>query len=199
MRGVVRWAYGIGVTDLQAKALARSNWKRLKLAMTRGRPISRAFAIIEKMAREEPSASKQTKDPEALSQVRLEDMEGLRRSEGVGARSCARARRLARGDDLLGRRRQGNAAVGSARDGQDNVRPRARRLMPCQADRHFVRQAAGEGISQRLPEGHAEELQGKDAAPAILFIDEVDAFGSRDGAQGSNASYDIKAINGLLE
>lgn len=36
-------------------------------------------------------------------------------------------------------------------------------------------------------------------APAILFIDELDAFGSRDGAAGSNASYYIKAINGLLE
>jgi SpoVK/Ycf46/Vps4 family AAA+-type ATPase len=39
----------------------------------------------------------------------------------------------------------------------------------------------------------------RDAAPAILFIDEIDAFGSRDDAQGNNASYDIKAINGLLE
>ncbi|WP_234716830.1 AAA family ATPase [Ensifer adhaerens] len=41
--------------------------------------------------------------------------------------------------------------------------------------------------------------EAKDAAPTILFIDELDAFGSRDGAAGSNASYDIKAINGLLE
>ncbi|CAN7291821.1 AAA family ATPase [Pararhizobium sp. LjRoot235] len=41
--------------------------------------------------------------------------------------------------------------------------------------------------------------EARDAAPAILFIDEIDAFGSRDDAQGSNASYDIKAINGLLE
>lgn len=41
--------------------------------------------------------------------------------------------------------------------------------------------------------------EAKDAAPAILFIDEIDAFGSRDDAEGNNASYDIKAINGLLE
>lgn len=39
----------------------------------------------------------------------------------------------------------------------------------------------------------------KAAAPTILFIDELDAFGSRDGAEGSNASYDIKTITALLE
>lgn len=76
VRGVVRWAYGIGVTEQQAESLAKSNWKRLKLAMTRGRPISRVFAVLEKMSQEEPSAPKQTKDPEALSEIRLEDMEG---------------------------------------------------------------------------------------------------------------------------
>lgn len=39
----------------------------------------------------------------------------------------------------------------------------------------------------------------KNSAPAILFLDEIDAFGVRDRTAGSNASYDIKAINGLLE
>ncbi|WP_338810398.1 hypothetical protein V2V90_16355 [Agrobacterium leguminum] len=44
--------------------------------MTRGRPISRVFAALEKMAQEEPSAPKQAKDPEALSDIRLEAVEG---------------------------------------------------------------------------------------------------------------------------
>ncbi|WP_457585346.1 hypothetical protein [Ensifer canadensis] len=68
--------YGIGVTEQQAEALAKSNWKRLKLAMTRGRRISRVFAVLEKMAQEELSAPKQAKDPEAFAQIRLEDVEG---------------------------------------------------------------------------------------------------------------------------
>ncbi|MDP9811260.1 hypothetical protein J2W42_004123 [Rhizobium tibeticum] len=52
VRGVVRWAYGISVSEQQAATLANSNWKRLKLAMTRGRPISRVFSALEKMARQ---------------------------------------------------------------------------------------------------------------------------------------------------
>ena len=36
-------------------------------------------------------------------------------------------------------------------------------------------------------------------APGILFIDEIDAFGSRDNVSTQNESYDTKAINGLLE
>lgn len=37
------------------------------------------------------------------------------------------------------------------------------------------------------------------AAPCILFIDEFDAIGDRNISSGENHSYDIKAINGLLE
>lgn len=37
------------------------------------------------------------------------------------------------------------------------------------------------------------------SAPCILFIDEFDAIGDRNLFAGENQSYDIKAINGLLE
>ncbi len=38
-----------------------------------------------------------------------------------------------------------------------------------------------------------------DAAPAILFLDEFDSFGSRKLLKGNNASYGIQVINALLE
>lgn len=36
-------------------------------------------------------------------------------------------------------------------------------------------------------------------APCVLFIDEFDSAGDRNGSDSDNASYDVKAINGLLE
>lgn len=37
------------------------------------------------------------------------------------------------------------------------------------------------------------------AAPAILFIDEFDSFGSRENLRGDNAAYGLQVINALLE
>lgn len=200
VRGVVRWAYGISVTEQQAEALARSNWKRLKLAMTRGRPISRVFAIIEKMAREEPSASKQTKDPEALSEVRLEDMEGYGEAKEWGlelARDLADWRAGAiswedvdKGVLLSGPPGTGKTMFARALAASCHVKLIATSYAKWQAKGY---------LNDFLKAMQKSFKEAKDAAPAILFIDEVDAFGSRDGAQGGNASYDIKAINGLLE
>ncbi|MGU3401328.1 AAA family ATPase [Brucellaceae bacterium D45D] len=39
----------------------------------------------------------------------------------------------------------------------------------------------------------------KKAAPCILFIDEFDSAGDRNSGDSDNRSYDVKAINGLLE
>ena len=39
----------------------------------------------------------------------------------------------------------------------------------------------------------------KKKAPCILFIDEFDSAGDRNSRDSDNASYDVKAINGLLE
>lgn len=39
----------------------------------------------------------------------------------------------------------------------------------------------------------------KKKAPCILFIDEFDSAGDRNSRDSENASYDVKAINGLLE
>jgi len=75
VRGVVRWAYGIGVTERQAETLAKSNWKRLKLAIARGRPISRVFRILEKMADGE-TAESLPKDSSAKGEIRPKSLAG---------------------------------------------------------------------------------------------------------------------------
>ncbi|MCF3638848.1 AAA family ATPase [Rhizobium sp. TRM95111] len=200
VRGVVRWAYGIGVTEQQAESLAKSNWKRLKLAMTRGRPISRVFAVLEKMAQEEPSAPKQAKDPEALSDIRLEDMEGYGEAKEWGlelARDLAdwRAGTISWEDVDKGVLLSGPPGTGKTMFARALAASCHVKLI---ATSYAKWQARGY-LNDFLKAMQKSFKEARDAAPAILFIDEIDAFGSRDDAQGSNASYDIKAINGLLE
>lgn len=200
VRGVVRWAYGIAVTERQAEALARTNWKRLKLAMTRGRPISRVFAILEKMSHEEPSAPKQAKDRETLSEIRLEDMEGYGEAKEWGlelARDLADWRGgtitwddVDKGVLLSGPPGTGKTMFACALAASCRVKLIATSYAKWQAKGY---------LNDFLKAMQKSFKEARDAAPAILFIDEIDAFGSRDDAQGSNASYDIKAINGLLE
>ncbi|ASP68625.1 AAA family ATPase [Sinorhizobium meliloti] len=199
VRGVVRWAYGIGVTDQQAESLTNSNWKRLKLAMTRGRPISRVFAVLEKMAQEEPSAPRQ-KDPEALSDIRLEDMEGYGEAKEWGlelARDLAdwRTGTISWEDVDKGVLLSGPPGTGKTMFARVLAASCQVKLI---ATSYAKWQAKGY-LNDFLKAMQKSFKEARDAAPAILFVDEIDAFGSRDDAQGSNASYDIKAINGLLE
>lgn len=75
VRGVVRWRYKTTVTEKQAEALIICDWRRLKLAMTWGRPMSRVLSVVEKMALSAaPMVPKRA--GEALLDVNLEDMEG---------------------------------------------------------------------------------------------------------------------------
>ncbi|RVE98900.1 AAA family ATPase [Sinorhizobium meliloti] len=195
VRGVVRWAYGIGVTDQQAESLTNSNWKRLKLAMTRGRPISRVFAVLEKMAQEEPSAPRQ-KDPEALSDIRLEDMEGYGEAKEWGLEL---ARDLA--DWRTGTISWEDVDKGVLLSGPPGTgKTMFARVLAASCQVKLIAKWQAKGyLNDFLKAMQKSFKEARDAAPAILFVDEIDAFGSRDDAQGSNASYDIKAINGLLE
>ncbi|CDZ35642.1 Putative ATP-dependent hydrolase protein [Neorhizobium galegae bv. officinalis] len=200
VRGVVRWAYKVSVTEGQAEALATCDWKRLKLAMTRGRPISRVLSVIEKMAATEPAEQKPARDPEALSDIRLEDMFGYGEAKLWGldlARDLDdwRAGTISwddvdRGILLSGRPGVGKTIFARALSASCNVKLITASYAKWQAKGY---------LNDFLKAMQQSFKEAKQYAPAILFIDEIDAFGSRDAATGSNASYDIKAINGLLE
>ncbi|CAN7476055.1 AAA family ATPase [Rhizobium sp. LjRoot98] len=188
VRGVVRWAYGIGVTEQQAESLAKSNWKRLKLAMTRGRPISRVFAILEKMSQEEPSAPRQTKDPEALSDIRLEEMEGYGEAKEWGlelAHDLAdwRAGAITWEDVDKGVLLSGPPGTGKTMFARALAASCRVKLI---ATSYAKWQAKGY-LNDFLKAMQKNFKEARDAAPAILFIDEVDAFGSRDDAHASDS------------
>lgn len=199
VRGVVRWAYRQTVTERQAEIIAASNWKRLKLAMTRGRPISRIFSILEKMADAE-KAEAVSKDSSAKDELCLENLAGYGEAKDWGldlARDLAdwRAGTISWDDVDKGVLLSGPSGTGKTMFARALAATCAVKLIATS----YARWQAKGYLNDFLKAMQKSFREAKDAAPTILFIDELDAFGSRDGAEGSNASYDIKAINGLLE
>lgn len=199
VRGVVRWAYGHTVSEQQAEIIANSNWKRLKLAMTRGRPISRVFSILEKMAKTEP-VKMRPMDSAGVSDISLEDLAGYGEAKDWGldlARDLTdwRAGTISWEDVDKGVLLSGPPGTGKTMFARTLAATCDVKLI---ATSYAKWQAKGY-LNDFLKAMQRSFKDAKDAAPTILFIDELDAFGSRDGAAGSNASYDIKAINGLLE
>lgn len=199
VRGVVRWAYGIGVSEQQAEIIANSNWKRLKLAMTRGRPIARVFSILEKMANTEP-VKPRPKERTSAAAIPLEDLAGYGEAKEWGldlARDIAdwRAGTITWEDVDKGVLLSGPPGTGKTMFARALAASCGVKLI---ATSYAKWQAKGY-LNDFLKAMQRSFREAKDVAPTILFIDELDAFGSRDGAEGSNASYDIKAINGLLE
>lgn len=61
-------------------------------------------------------------------------------------------------------------------------------------------QSAGAGYLGDLLKAMAETFRSaKSAAPAILFIDEIDSFGDRSTFEHRNRDYAVQVVNGLLE
>lgn len=199
VRGVVRWAYGHTVTECQAEIIAASNWKRLKLAMTRGRPISRVFSILEKMAVAE-TVETLPKDSSAKGEIRLESLAGYAEAKDWGldlARDLAdwRAGTISWNDVDKGVLLSGPPGTGKTMFARALAATCGVKLI---ATSYAKWQAKGY-LNDFLKAMQKSFKDAKAAAPTILFIDELDAFGSRDSAEGSNASYDIKTITALLE
>lgn len=199
VRGVVRWAYRQTVTERQAEIIAASNWKRLKLAMTRGRPISRIFSILEKMADAE-KAETVPKNSSAKDELRLENLAGYGEAKDWGldlARDLAdwRAGTISWDDVDKGVLLSGPPGTGKTMFARALAATCGVKLI---ATSYAKWQAKGY-LNDFLKAMQRSFKEAKAAAPTILFIDELDAFGSRDSAEGSNASYDIKTITALLE
>jgi cell division protease FtsH len=202
VRGVVRWGYKTTVTDDQADALINCDWRRLKLAMTWGRPMPRVLGIVEKMVRAgAPSVpSAPTRTGEVLADIRLEDMEGYGDAKVWGldlARDLEdwRAGKITWDDVDRGVLLSGPPGTGKT------IFAKAL-AVSCNATlfaTSYARWQAKGNLNDFLKAMHKSFRDAKNSAPSILFLDEIDAFGSRERTNSSNASYDMKAITGLLE
>lgn len=204
-RGVVHWGYRTPLTDEQAEALIACDWRRLKLAMTWGRPMSRVLAIMEKMAKAgvpgapaTPRAS--NRRGEAIADIRLESMEGYGAAKSWGldlARDLDdwRAGAISWDDVDTGMLLSGSPGTGKTIYAKALAATCGAHLVVAS---YATWQAKGH-LNDLLKAMQKSFQEAKKNAPSILFIDEIDAFGSRDSVSTQNESYDTKAINGLLE
>ena len=202
VRGVVKWGYKTTVSDKQAEALITCDWRRLKLAMTWGRPMPRVLSIVEKMAQigAPPVSSVPVKSEDALVAIRLEDMEGYGEAKHWGldlARDLNdwRAGTISWDDVDKGVLLSGPPGTGKT------IFAKAL-AATCKAElvvASYAKWQAKGHLGDFLKAMQRSFQDAKRNAPAILFIDEIDAFGSRGDTNSSNESYDMKAITGLLE
>ncbi|TAY88105.1 AAA family ATPase [Rhizobium leguminosarum] len=201
VRGVVKWVYGLDITPDEAGVLARSNWRRLKLAVMRGRPMSRVLAILEKIeALNADENARAAKIPVIPREATLDDMAGYGEAKNWGldlARDIADWRtgsisweEVDKGILLSGPPGVGKTIFSRALAATCGVELVVASYAKWQSKGHL-----GDFLRAML----ASFAEAKKKAPSILFIDELDAFGERTAGGTDNSSYDIKAINALLE
>ncbi|WP_246746648.1 AAA family ATPase [Agrobacterium burrii] len=201
-RGVVWWGYGTSLSDTQAEALMMCDWRRLKLAMTWGRPMARVLSIVEKMSQisEPPESSIVIKPQDVLVGSRLEDMEGYGEAKDWGLDLARDLNDWRAGDISWDDVDRGVLLSGPPGTGKTIF---AKTLAAtCKAElvvASYAKWQAKGHLGDFLKAMQKSFQDAKRNAPAILFIDEIDAFGSRGGTNSSNESYDMKAITGLLE
>lgn len=198
VQGVVKWVYKLDLTPDEAEVLARSNWRPLKLAVVRGRPMSRVLAML----RERKSSTQLVPKRNLLidEAMALESMEGYGDAKRWGlelAKDIAdwNAGALPWDDVDRGILLSGPPGVGKTIFSQALA-------MTCKMDlviASYAKWQAKGHLGDFLKAMQTSFAEARKKAPAILFIDELDAFGDRNTVDGGNASYDIKAINGLLE
>jgi len=204
--GVVKWSYGIDTTPDAAGVLARSNWRRLKLAVMRGRPMSRVLTMLQKIealrAAEGTSHGVFAKVPVPnVHEASLQDMAGYGEAKDWGldlARDVADWLSGAISWDEVdkGILLSGPPGVGKTIFSRALAATCNMELVPAS----YAKWQAKGHLGDFLKAMQASFAEAKTKAPSILFIDELDAFGDRASTGTSdNASYDIKAINGLLE
>jgi ATP-dependent Zn protease len=203
VRGVVRWGYKTTVTDKQADALISCDWRRLKLAMTWGRRMPRVLSVIEKMAQwsTSPSTPAMSKRAgEALNGVTLEEMEGYGEAKTWGLDLVKdlddwRAGTITWDDVDRGVLLSGPPGVGKTIFAKALAASCSAELVVAS----YAKWQAKGHLGDFLKAMEKSFRDAKKAAPSILFLDEIDAFGSREETNSSNESYDMKAITGLLE
>jgi len=195
IKGVLRRLYRIEISDDHANLMQSTELDRLRNVMRRGRPLHRVIAALR--PKTETPREKPSDEP---TELRLETLSGFGDAKEWGINLATDIEGWRNGtigwhDVDKGLLISGPPGTGKTIYAQALAATCGVKLVYSSAARW---QAEGH-LGSFLRGMRSSFDEARDAAPSILFIDEVDSFGDREGAHGDHANYIRYTINGLLE
>jgi cell division protease FtsH len=194
--GTIRWLYDEEIDTEAAEMLLAANPRRLKAVMRPGRSLSKMIAAL----RQKEAIKPPQKPSENAMVLRLESMVGYGEAKDWGLNLACDIADWKAG--IIGWHDVDKGLLLSGPPGSGKTI--FAQALGATCDMHVVYTSSARWQAK----GHLGDFlkamlrafdDARSHAPSILFIDEIDAFGSRDGKNGDNDGYVRQTINGLLE
>ncbi|WFS02377.1 AAA family ATPase [Rhizobium tumorigenes] len=194
--GIIRWLYEEQLDAEDALMFLSAHPRRLKAVMRPGRPLKKIIAALRQKNTPDPPR----KPSDQAVDLRLESMHGYGEAKDWGlnlARDIAdwKAGVIGWHDVDKGLLLSGPPGSGKTIFAQALGATCEMHVIYSSSARWQAKGHLGDFLKAMLKS--FEEARSN--VPCILFIDEIDSFGSRDGKNGDNDGYVRQTINGLLE
>ncbi|MGR9268172.1 AAA family ATPase [Rhizobium leguminosarum] len=201
-RNAIKALYGAEPGEYELGLVAQTPWDLLDRVFRPGRSYSLAIDKLRRFASEIATAAAPTAalKQDASGALRLADMQGYGPAK-TWALELARDLK----DYRAGRLKWSDIESGATISGPPGTgKTTLVRALAIEADAHLVEASAASWQSQGYLNDFLRAMRDAFAeaakhAPSILFIDEIDSFGSRSKRETDNGRYMRMAINGLLE
>ncbi|WFR99560.1 AAA family ATPase [Rhizobium tumorigenes] len=196
VKGLVLWLYDTEIDDETAGLFLQERPRRLNAIMRPGRSIHRVIKAL----RQKAPALKPNMNSDADIELRLENLAGYGEAKDWGLRLAHDIKDWKAG--LIGWHDVDRGLLLSGQPGTGKTIFAGALAATCGMEIVYASAARWQsrghlGDFLRAMIKTFDEARG--AVPCILFIDEVDAFGSRDGDHGYHENYIRQAVNGFLE
>ncbi|MBB2817299.1 UNVERIFIED_ORG: ATP-dependent Zn protease [Rhizobium esperanzae] len=201
-RNAIKALYRTEPSEYELALVAQTSWDLLDRVFRPGRSYYLAIDKLRRFASEIASAA-------APTAVSKEDTSGVAKLADLQGYGAAKSWGLELASDLkafeAGKVEWSDIESGATISGPPGTgKTTFVRALALEANAHLVEASAAQWQSMGYLNDLLKAMRGAFAeaaerAPSILFIDEIDSFGSRSKRESDNARYMRFAINGLLE
>ncbi|MDK4724931.1 AAA family ATPase [Rhizobium phaseoli] len=202
-RVAIKALHNVEPTEYELDLVSRTSWELLDRLFRPGRSYLQAIDKLRRFASEiAPSATHatQSKERPTTGARMLGDLHGYGSAKSWGLELARDLKDYKAGKVKWSDIENGATIVGPPGTGKTTFV----RALALEAQVHLTEASAAQWQSQGYLNDFLKAMRDAFAeavhhAPSILFIDEIDSFGSRSNRQTDNARYMRMAINGLLE